>query len=349
MEHTQNRKRLDKETVFIKYLTLVFGIFLLFTDVFFLGFGIIYDLPLIRYLIYVKLVINSTNIFLILKKHYLISTVIIYSVIMAMMIVGVISLGTEPMFQLYAVGMLICISYNSYLHSRVLKKHLPMFLTIAIHILAYVGVYIYARMNEPLYSIPRIAENVIIAFNSLATFTIVVLYTCLFYYVAINSEERLEKMALIDNLTGLYNRHYLLAYLDARTKKGVNNCWLAIMDVDDFKRVNDTYGHNCGDYVLHHIAEMSKQICKDCIVCRWGGEEFIFFSRGECDMSVLDTLRERIAGEEFKFGDKTLGVTVTIGASCYDSERTNDSWISDADEKLYYGKKNGKNQVVTDI
>ena len=87
----KNAGQTIKGSIFIKHLTLFFGVFLLFTDVFFLAMGIIYDLPLIRYLIYVKLVVNSTNIYLILKKHYLVSTVIIYTVIMAMMIVGVIS------------------------------------------------------------------------------------------------------------------------------------------------------------------------------------------------------------------------------------------------------------------
>ncbi|WP_028509569.1 hypothetical protein [Ruminococcus sp. NK3A76] len=73
-------------------------------------------------MIYVKLVVNTSNIYLILKKHYLISTLIIYTVILAMMIAGVVSMGTRPAFQIYALGMLVCISYNSYMHKRVLKK-----------------------------------------------------------------------------------------------------------------------------------------------------------------------------------------------------------------------------------
>ncbi|MCR5215201.1 MAG: GGDEF domain-containing protein [Eubacterium sp.] len=338
---------LRKETIFIKYMTLFFGAFLLFTDVVFLTFGIIYDLPAIRYLIYIKLVINTTNIFLIIKKHYLISTIIIYTVILAMMIVGIISLGTEPMFQLYALGMLACISYNSYLHSRVLKKHLPMFLMIAIHVLSYVGVFIYARTCEPLYQIPESGENFLIIFNSLASFGIVILYVYLYYYVAINSEEKLEKMALIDNLTGLYNRHFLLACLDNKEKNAKEGSWLAILDIDDFKKVNDTYGHNCGDYILHQIALIAKETCNDCIVCRWGGEEFIVYSdKKACDLSVLEMLRKKIENGDFKYEGRSVHVTVTIGISQYDESLSNDAWISRADERLYLGKKNGKNQIV---
>lgn len=336
-----------KGQTFIKHLTLFFGGFLLFTDVFFLLMGIIYDMPLIRYVIYVKLAVNTTNIFLILKKHYLISTVIIYSVIMAMMIGGVISMGTEPEFQLYALGMMTCISYSGYLHKRILKKELPFAFIIIIHVLCYVGVYLYARFNEPLYTVPRSAVDILIVFNSVASFSIVILYVCLFHNVAIKSEEKLEQMALIDNLTGLYNRHYLLAFLDHIETNAPEERWLAILDIDDFKKVNDTYGHNCGDMILHQVADIVKLTCRNCIVCRWGGEEFIILSnKRECSPDVLETLRQTIAEEEFKFENESIHITVTIGVAQFDGELTNDGWISKADERLYHGKKNGKNQVV---
>lgn len=333
--------------VLVKNLTLFFGIFLLFTDVFFLTIGIVYDMPLIRYLIYVKLVVNSTNIFLILKKHYLISTVIIYSVIMAMMVVGVIAMGTAPAFQIFAIGMLPCISHNGYLHKRILKKELPFLPTIIIHVLLYAGVYIYARFNEPLYDVPQSAVDILLIFNSAATFSIVIFYAYFFHNIAISSEEKLEQMALIDNLTGLYNRHYLLAFIDHMEVKDPEERWIAILDIDDFKKVNDTYGHNCGDYILHEVAGLVKQICKNCIVCRWGGEEFIILSRkNECDMNILETLRGRISENRFTFEDDDIHITVTIGAVQYEKDLTNDSWISRADEKLYYGKSHGKNCVI---
>ena len=337
----------NKNTALIGNLTLFFGIFLLFTDVFFLGMGIIYDMPIIRYVIYVKLVINSTNIFLILKKHYLLSTSIIYSVILGFMITGVICTGTEPAFQLYSLGMLVCISYNWYLHKRILKKELPLALMIAVHIICYIAVCIYARSNEPLYDIPRSAVDILVIFNSFASFSIVTIYVWFFHNVAIKSEEKLEKMALIDNLTGLYNRHYLLASLDSMQNGVSEKYWIALLDIDDFKKVNDTYGHNCGDYILNRIGDLTKRIFKDCIVCRWGGEEFIILSsKPECGTEILETLRNKIAAENFSFDGKAIKITVTVGAANYDNSSTGLEWISRADEKLYYGKNNGKNQVV---
>ncbi|MCR4794890.1 MAG: GGDEF domain-containing protein [Ruminococcus sp.] len=340
----------DKNTALIKNLTLFFGGFLLFTDVFFLAMGIIYDMPIIRYVIYGKLVINTTNIYLILKKHYLISTVIIYTVILGFMITGVVCMGIQPAFQLYAVGMPACVSYFGYLHKRVLKKELSMPIIIAIHVACYIGVYVYARFHDPIYVVPRSAIDIHIVFNSVATFGIVILFMFLFHNIAINSEEKLERMALVDNLTGLYNRHYLLAVLDklkTESTESTENRWIALLDIDDFKKVNDVYGHNCGDYILHDIAVLAQKTCNDCTICRWGGEEFIILSsRKNYSTEILETLRKKIADEQFRFEGNEIKITVTVGVSYYDENLTNDVWISKADEKLYLGKSNGKNQVV---
>ena len=337
----------NQNTALIRNLTLFFGGFLLFTDVFFLLFGIMYDMPLIRYVIYVKLVVNTSNIYLILKKHYLISTLIIYTVILAMMIAGVVSMGTRPAFQIYALGMLVCISYNSYMHKRVLKKELPFVPILAVHVLAYAGVYAYARNNEPLYDVPQSAVDILVPFNSVASFSIVMIYVWMFHNVAIRSEEKLEEMAMRDNLTGLYNRHFLLGTLDNMTISASKERWLALLDIDDFKNVNDTYGHNCGDYILHRVAEIAQEVCSGCIICRWGGEEFIILSSVNDSTGLVESLRQRIADEEFSYDTTTLHITVTIGVASYDEEMTNDGWISKADERLYSGKSSGKNKVVT--
>lgn len=91
-----------------------------------------------------------------------------------------------------------------------------------------------------------------------------------------------------------------------------------------------------------------KQTCPNCIVCRWGGEEFIILSnRRECSPDVLETLRRCVAEEEFGYENASIHITVTIGVAQFDGEPTNDSWISKADERLYHGKKNGKNRVVS--
>lgn len=268
-------------------------------------------------------------------------------------------MGVRPEFQLYAVGMLPCISYFGYLHKRVLKTELPFVTLIAVHVASYTAVYIYARFHVPIYEVPQSAIDIHIIFNSIATFSIMIMFVYFFHNIAISSEEKLERMALLDNLTGLYNRHYLLSVLDlmrVENAEGIedtlsNECtegrWIALLDIDDFKKVNDTYGHNCGDYILHEIALLVKDTCKGCTVCRWGGEEFIILStQKNYSTEILETLRKKIADEKFRFECTELRITVTVGVSLYDENLTNDVWISKADEKLYFGKNNGKNQVV---
>ena len=238
-----------KNKVLIEKLTLFFGGFLLFTDVFFLLVAISADMPLMRYVIYVKLVINTTNIYLILKKHYLVSTVIIFSVILGFMIVGLVCVGTEAAFQLYALGMLACISYNGYMHNRVLKKELPFALMIAIHVLCYAGVYIYSGFYEPLYIIPEKASDILIIFNSVATFGIVILFICLFHHVAINTIGRIRyafvavRVEIVAQEHNTINKIDILA--DRLLPKGaamyIGNCQYALCCIHHLFRILNSF------------------------------------------------------------------------------------------------------------
>jgi len=341
-----------KNAVLIEKLTLFFGGFLLFTDVFFLLIGINADMPIIRNVIYVKLVINTTNIYLILNKHYLVSTIIICTVIMGFMITGLVCVGPEAEFQLYALGMLACISYSGYLHNRVLKKELPFVMMLAIHVALYVLGYIYARTHEPIYQISDFAMNILIAFNSAATFGIVIIYMVLFHNVAIHSEEKLEKMALIDNLTELYNRNFLLTSMEHMEVGSPEDRWLAILDIDDFKKVNDTYGHDCGDKVLVMVADtISSQMREGDFVCRWGGEEILILVNGnlEAAKALGDRILEKICANEVTHDNKTIKVTMTFGVAEANESLRIEDFIQKADNRLYYGKSHGKCQVVAQI
>jgi diguanylate cyclase (GGDEF)-like protein len=168
------------------------------------------------------------------------------------------------------------------------------------------------------------------------------------YFFEMNvANEKLTYYSDHDLMTGLFNRRFFEHIMQRNKDENENKYTIAIFDIDDFKKVNDTYGHNCGDYILHRIAEMTQQICKDCVVCRWGGEEFVILSTENKDnKKVLEKLCKKIEDEELRFEEQTLRITVTIGVADYDNSRSNDLWISAADEKLYYGKNNGKNQVV---
>lgn len=324
-----------------------FGIFLILTDLFLLIVSVAYDMPFMRYVVYGKLTLNIMNLFIIYKRHYLPAVCIMYLVIIVFMISAIICMGLEPGFHLYVISLLAVVHYISYLNVKMTGKKINAVPAEVIIVLCYALSCAYARTNGALYPVSKFAGDLLFGFNSAIVILIIIFYMHSFMDVVNDSEQKLSDMAMLDKLTGLYNRHYLLSLIDKISEADRKNCWIAILDIDNFKQVNDIYGHLCGDIVLKEIADVTKNVCSDCAVCRWGGEEFVILSEKITNKSViLEKLRETVQNKTFYYDDKQLSVTVTIGAEEYSSGLSADHWISRADEKLYTGKKSGKNCIV---
>ncbi len=163
----------------------------------------------------------------------------------------------------------------------------------------------------------------------------------------------LAQKALFDTLTGLTNR----AYTEARGRSALAEfeqhgfpIGLLMIDADNFKSVNDAYGHAAGDRVLQTIASNLSLHTRDTDVCgRWGGEEFvvILFNMDEKRLArVAEKLRSMIANSVTKVGDKELIVTVSIGAALAHKDESFDELLARADQLLYQSKQNGKNRVT---
>ncbi|WP_169764317.1 GGDEF domain-containing protein [Campylobacter mucosalis] len=162
----------------------------------------------------------------------------------------------------------------------------------------------------------------------------------------------IEEILNQDPLTKLQNRNALNAFV----KENLNDerdFAVVICDIDDFKRINDTYGHNAGDKVLINIAEIFKNIFrKDDFVCRWGGEEFLIIlcdSTNQKALSVLERVRNSINSSHILYEDTQISVTMTYGVSCYEKTKEQKdiyTMIKEADERLYKGKRSGKNCIV---
>ncbi|WP_454782353.1 diguanylate cyclase [Legionella sp. WA2022007384] len=158
-----------------------------------------------------------------------------------------------------------------------------------------------------------------------------------------------------DSLTGVYNRRYFEEYLQKEILKSKDNPFtfaLLLIDIDFFKKINDTYGHLIGDQVLFEFAAKIRQIFReDDLVSRWGGEEFMIYLRSnnlEHAKSKAETLRESIENFSIEINqEEPISVTISIGIAFYpyDGKRVDDL-ISKADEALYQAKKMGRNKVV---
>ena len=166
--------------------------------------------------------------------------------------------------------------------------------------------------------------------------------------------EELEKYVNYDTLTHLLNRRSMDNYLQAahkHAKTGETTFCLLLMDIDNFKKVNDTYGHDCGDEVLKYVAgAVSSGVRKDDNVFRWGGEEILVLLNVDEAKAIAtaERIRQDIAGATVNYrGEVQVRVTVTIGVSAYQGGISIQDMMDDADAKLYYGKRHGKNRVVS--
>ncbi|MBI3592952.1 MAG: GGDEF domain-containing protein, partial [Nitrospirae bacterium] len=163
-----------------------------------------------------------------------------------------------------------------------------------------------------------------------------------------------KKLALIDPLTGLYNRRYLEAFMDKQLAiVDRNNQLLSIVmfDIDNFKRFNDTNGHEAGDAAMRNVSEaISKNIRTSDIGVRYGGEEFVIVLPNTDKMTALEVAeRIRIAIESAPINldpDQKTFITASFGIATYGMDATSlDAIIAKADAALYSAKKAGKNKI----
>ena len=159
----------------------------------------------------------------------------------------------------------------------------------------------------------------------------------------------LNRVAYRDELTGLYNRRFVVEKLAQDLMEPNRQDALVMIDVDDFKHVNDCYGHDAGDMVLVCISNIMESVCRRHKVIRWGGEEFLIIlmavTKQEC-YEVYEEIRKEIQAFPFLQGNTTFYCTVTLGISLYDKEQSFKMNMTHADMALYRGKKTGKNRTV---
>lgn len=164
--------------------------------------------------------------------------------------------------------------------------------------------------------------------------------------------EELNRQAITDNLTQLYNQRFLMDTLKRLVEEyhvKHHNISMILLDIDDFKKVNDTYGHLCGNEILCRFSAILKEKAKDqYIAARYGGEEFILVLP-DCSLETALQFAEMIRLEVYH--DKTLitltknHLSVSGGVTQYQADITIEEWIRQADKNLYIAKDKGKNRI----
>ena len=183
---------------------------------------------------------------------------------------------------------------------------------------------------------------------------------CIYRYLAGGNveaqyHEEIYRLTVVDALTGLWNRRHLFDFLArelSRSSRHGRPLSLAVLDIDHFKRVNDTYGHAAGDAVLRDVAAVLKtQTRADELAARYGGEEFALVlpeSGAGPALAACERLREGVAECRFRCGDDAIPVTVSVGlvTTAGESGVSPEALFQLADARLYEAKSAGRNRVV---
>ena len=166
------------------------------------------------------------------------------------------------------------------------------------------------------------------------------------------------EMAITDQLTGLHNRRYMSRHLDtliANARKNERPLTFVIMDIDFFKQVNDSHGHDIGDEVLKEFANrIAANVRGIDLACRYGGEEFVV-AMPDTDVAFATNIAERLRQSiettpvAISRAPHQLGITISIGIARFEGgDDTADALLRRADQALYRAKRSGRNRVVSD-
>jgi diguanylate cyclase (GGDEF)-like protein len=173
--------------------------------------------------------------------------------------------------------------------------------------------------------------------------------------------ERAESLSILDGLTGVHNRRYFISNFNTLIEQCARygrKLALLMIDLDDFKQINDTFGHLEGDRVLKAIADILKHCARGAdIIARFGGEEFIVALQDtDCEgaQQVASRIQEQIRLLACGHGEHKRGITASIGLSCHTNSgdmpiKTPEQWVQEADDALYRAKHSGKDRISVHV
>lgn len=318
-------------------------------------FGYLKVYPLLVFNV-VSVITYLSSSLLVRREHLLSVYFITYFEILLHSYVATIFIGWQCGFAQYIialipVGYYICYTMKTKLPKMVLANCSALFATAA-----FLSCKVLSNIITPAYAANITSlELLLYLFNSVCTFAFLIVFSMIFISEIKASHEQLrhqnvilERLANIDPLTGLYNRRSMQVFLNHAVEADTDFC-LAMCDIDDFKKVNDTYGHDAGDVVLKDVSKIMRQFVEGRgYVCRWGGEEILILSNLDKEETKLmvEKIRRNVVNHLFVHEEKIIRCSVTIGVAIHNAGDNIEDTIETADYNLYNGKRNGKNRVI---
>ena len=294
--------------------------------------------------------------FKMITKNIIIYLEVTYAEVLLHMFLASFCMGWSCGFQLYCFAVIPIVYFCDYLSKKnkiTTVYPIPM---IASVIISYFILRIFCPQYSTLIDISGTVATIVFTINASIVFMFLIIYHYLYQNMGLATERLLQHMVECDMLTGLSNRYAMNTLFDELIPEEYEteqNFSIAILDIDNFKLVNDTYGHNVGDEVLKMVAEILKESEGSNIhASRWGGEEFLIVISGknsyETAKALLELIRVKVESSSLETKNKKISITISCGISIHHFEEPIISTISRADSFLYKAKNNGKNQVVAE-
>ena len=268
------------------------------------------------------------------------------------LICAVLFIGWGYGFQDYTFCIICCFFLPFYLPDNQKRKRYHMVGLGLLLILTYLGLFYLCNYTNLVVGIKGTIDsmNIVHAINSTIVALAIMTFSVFSTMIGFDDRRKLSRRADFDQLTGLYNRYALneLIYEKIRNR---DKFYLAIADIDFFKKINDKYGHDVGDEALKKVAEVFLKYCENKIyVGRWGGEEFLFISNTNISyeefLNLLNEIRKYFEKQKFILLGNKVKFTISVGATKYKRNLKEETFVKQADNNLYKAKENGRNQVI---
>lgn len=316
-----------------------------------------------------------------LKKYGVSWLFVLYLEVLLHALMCTVIQGMEVAFYLFPLMITPLCAYYLFVYCDKKKFFRIAVVMVSTSIVSLAGVFVFIENVGTVYELSgmHVLSNTEIltirTINIVFTFIMLVAFTAVFYFEVMRlfsqlkeSNEKLNFIATHDALTGLFNRHSLWKFFDELEKSKDHYC-VVMGDLDDFKKINDTYGHDCGDIVLKSVADVILgNMNENDMPCRWGGEEMLLVIRGTRDecFERVGKIKSEINSLGIVHEGRPVKVTMTFGFA--DSDEMEDlrkpedvdvvtatrtaahigmeNLISVVDKRLYVGKRSGKNVII---
>ena len=315
----------------------------LFLHVLYLVLFLISKLYIIAYIDIAVIVIYLLFFLVLKKKKYYLYALLCGNEFLIFVSVSTIMLGFSSGFHFYLIGLCVVSFFTSYFSKS--KSMAGSLAWVGLSLAIYLVLYFVTKYNAPYYVIDQWLEMTLFIIHAILVFLFVATYLVVFLKYAFSLEKKIMNESRTDELTQISNRYGLYDYFESEEDK--SDLVLALFDIDDFKTINDKYGHVTGDFILKSVAEITLKVLNDAFVCRYGGEEFVIVLKDEeLAFERLEALRNTIAKETFEYEGVKINLTITIGAIRCANDVTLEQLVELADNKMYKGKASGKNKTV---